>query len=431
MTTDADLLRRVYADALERVRARLDQEVARHVSALRDRLPETGRVLVAAFGKAARPMAQRAMTALAPVAERITGVLVPPDTDDEPLPGLELLPGGHPLPSEGSFRAARRALELAREAGPEDVVLFLVSGGGSALLELPISPEVSVTEWRRFQQALVGSGAAIDRVNAVRMRLSAVKGGRLGAAARRALAAVTLCVSDVPGRPETIASGPTAPCAWLGDTLREDLDELCLWDALPATLRQRARAGDLPPLPEAREVPSELTTIVDETCCREFAAAELRAAGLTVDAALDVDDQPYDAAAAAALARLEQLAAAHPDRAVAVVTTGELSVPLPDRFGVGGRNLQFALTCAARIDGHAVSVLSCGTDGVDGNSPAAGAVVDGETAARARAAGVAISDSLRRCDAYPALRQLGCAVEPGPTGVNVRDLRVLIRRPRR
>jgi len=263
------------------------------------------------------------------------------------------------------------------------------------------------------------------------MRLSAVKGGRLGAAARRARAVVTLCVSDVPGRPETIASGPTARCAALGGSLRRDLDELRLWDALPEVLAARARADDLPPLPDARDVPGELVTVVDESWCREVAARELASAGVQVDATLDVDDLPYERAAARALAQLDALAARHPGRAVALVTTGELSVPLPSEVGVGGRNLQFAAECATRVGGAPVTVLSCGTDGIDGNSPAAGAVVDGDTVARAVAAGLDLRDHLARRDAYPALRRLGCAVAPGPTGVNVRDLRVLLRRPRR
>ncbi|MGC6487127.1 MAG: DUF4147 domain-containing protein, partial [Planctomycetota bacterium] len=361
---------------------------------------------------------------------RVSGLLVPPNDDDAPLPGLEVIAAGHPLPTAGSFRAARRALDLAATAGPDDVVLFLVSGGGSALLELPLAADVSVAEWRRFQQALVGSGASIERVNAVRMRLSAVKGGRLGAAAARARAVVTLCVSDVPGRPETIASGPTAPCGWLGETLLRDLDELRLWDALPPALRDRARRGALAPVPAADDVPGDVAVVADESCSRDLAAAALDRAGVHVDASLDLDDRPYEQAGATALARLDALAVARPDRPVALVTTGELSVPLPEHVGVGGRNLHFALHCATELRGAPVTVLSCGTDGVDGNSPAAGAVVDGETAARARAAGVDLVDHLRRFDAYPALGPLGCAVEPGPTGVNVRDLRVLLRRPR-
>ena len=429
MSGDAALLRRLYAATLDHVRARIEAGLSEQLHALRDRLPATGRVLVVAFGKAARPMASRALTSLLPVIDRVSGLLVPPNGDDAPLQGMEVLAGGHPLPTEDSFRAARRALALVTDAGPDDVVVFLVSGGGSAMLELPIVPEVTVDEWRDLQQALVGSGAPIDRVNAVRMRLSAVKGGRLGAAAARAGAVVTLCISDVPGRPETIASGPTARCGWLGDTLRCDLDELRLWDALPAPLRARAEAGSLPAAPADEDVPGELVTIADESCCRAFAAGQLATAGVQVDASLDVDDLPHAEAAARALARLEQLAAAHPSQAVALVTTGELSVPLPDLVGLGGRNLHFALECARQIERQPTTVLSCGTDGVDGNSPAAGAVVDGDTAPRAARAGVDLSDHLRRFDAYPPLRKLGGTIEPGPTGLNVRDLRVLLRRP--
>ncbi|MAD33342.1 MAG: hydroxypyruvate reductase, partial [Planctomycetes bacterium] len=134
-------------------------------------------------------------------------------------------------------------------------------------------------------------------------------------------------------------------------------------------------------------------------------------------------------AAEQALARVEQLRAAHPERLVAVVTTGELSVPLPAAVGVGGRNQHFTLACAQLIRGQPIAVLSCGTDGVDGNSSAAGAVADGETGTRAADAQLDVDDHLRRFDAHTLLRRLGCTIETGPTGVNVRDLRILIARP--
>jgi len=423
------LLKQVFRSSLDLISDQIDNGVHRCAGQVLDQAGAEGRVVVIAFGKASRRMADRALQTLSPIAPRVSGLLVTANDDDASLPPLEVIPGGHPLPNDGSFAAAERALELARGAGPDDAVLFLVSGGGSAMLELPIDPAVTIEEWRGLQRALIASGASIERVNAVRMRLSAVKGGRLGAAASRARDVRTLFVSDVPGGVETVASGPTVPCRTNDDHLRRDLDELGLWEAVPSALRARARAADIPQLPEGEQVRGATVTLADAGHCRKHAATTLSSAGVIVDDELDIDDLPYDAAADRALEHLERLARAHSDRTVAVVTTGELSVPLPSKVGVGGRNLQFALRCAAAIAGRPITAISCGTDGIDGNSPAAGAVVDGGTAQRAAAVGLDIAEHLQRCDAYPLLKQLGCTIEPGPTGVNVRDLRVFLAHP--
>lgn len=429
MTDLTGLLRRTFLSTVEHLVDRLAEGVTAALSDISDAICAEGRVVLIAFGKASRPMAQSALGVLAPVLNRTSGLLVPANADSAPMAPLEVIAGGHPLPNEGSFAAADRALQLARAAGPEDFVVFLVSGGGSALLEKPIDPAVSVAEWRRLQRALIASGAPIERINAVRMRLSAVKGGRLASASRGARERRTLFVSDVRGGFETIASGPTVCCAGGGDTLRRDLDELKLWDALPAAVSDRARAGTIPALPDEDEVDGSAVTIAGEQHCRRYATAALRQAGVVVDDTLDVDDLSVQDAAAAALASVERLRAEHPNRLVAAVTTGELSVPLPDAVGVGGRNQHFALTCAPLIRDQSIAVLSCGTDGVDGNSPAAGALVNGSTAARAAAEKLDVQKHLNRFDAHTLLRRLGCTVETGPTGVNVRDLRILVALP--
>jgi hydroxypyruvate reductase len=143
---------------------------------------------------------------------------------------------------------------------------------------------------------------------------------------------------------------------------------------------------------------------------------------------LEQDDLGWQRAGELLLHRLERMHRRWPGRSVAVISGGELSVPLPANPGMGGRNQQFALACARRIRGRPITVLSCGTDGVDGNSPAAGALVDGNTMARARRLGFDVHDHLRRCDAFPLLHALGDTVVTGPTGTNVRDLRLLVHR---
>lgn len=387
-------------------------------------------LLVLAFGKAARPMAH-ALLDLLPDA-RLRGLVVPPEADTAPLPPFEVLPGGHPLPTAGSFAAARRALDLAHSATADEVVVHLVSGGGSALLEVPADPRVTVAELRQLYAALVGSGADIAAINTVRRQVSAVKAGRLALAARGAARQLTFAIADVPLRGDVfaaLASGPSAPDgSRLGDC-RAVLDHHRLWPAVPPALRERLERGDLPPAlrPDDALVPRcTFTRLLDERTARACLRHRLLAAGCLVVEDQTTDDLPYRAAANRLLHRLDRLRRRHPGRRVAIVASGELSVPLPPEPGTGGRNLQFALYCAQRIRGQSITVLSAGTDGVDGNAPAAGAIVDGTTAPRARAAGWSLADQLQRCDAFPLLAGLDATVVTGPTGTNVRDLRVLL-----
>jgi hydroxypyruvate reductase len=338
-----------------------------------------------------------------------------------------VIPGGHPLPTEGSFRAATRALELCRGARPNDHVAFLVSGGGSAMLELPLDPTIGVATWRAFYRALVGSGAPIDRVNRIRNRLSAVKGGRLALAAAHAASQTTVVVKDVPGRIEDVASGPSGYFGDDPDRLLEDLREVGCLDALPASWRRRVERNEVAPLPDLPGLSRcAWITVLSEDELARAASTCLGERGVRVHWVDDVDDVSCAHAADRMLQRLVALHHAHPGQTVAVCTTGELSVPLPPHAGTGGRNQQFALYCATRIEGQPITVLSCGTDGIDGNSPAAGALADGSTMVRARALNLDVHDALRHCDAFPLLHALGDTVITGPTGTNVRDLRVLV-----
>lgn len=422
-----ELLRQTFAATLRALDARLGEWTPRCAGAAIAHAERGGNVLVIAFGKAARRMAASLLPALP--RERVRGLLVPPEPDDAPLPPLEVIAGGHPLPSAGSLRAAARALELCRAATANDHVVFLVSGGGSALLERPLDGAASLGEWRALYEALVGSGAAIDRVNRIRRRLSDVKGGRLALAAAGAAGQTTILVRDVRGPLEDVASGPTGSFPREPDSLRQDLAGLGLLAAVPPALRTRIERDDVPPLPElpARVVSAcAWLTLLDERDARRQSSAHLGENGVLVDADAEVDELPVERAAEALLHRLDELQRRHAGRTVAVVSTGELSVPLPANPGIGGRNQQFVLACARHMRGRPITVLSCGTDGIDGNSPAAGAVADGHTMARARAAGFDVNEHLARCDAFPLLHALGDTVITGPTGTNVRDLRILV-----
>lgn len=390
--------------------------------------PGAQRLLVIAFGKAARPMAE-GLLAAGPWAA-VRGLVVPPEPDEAPLPPFEVIAGGHPLPTAGSRRAAARALELARNVQADETALFLASGGGSAMLELPADPAVTLDELRALYRALVGCGADIAAINTVRRHLSAVKGGRLALAADAARNRCTFAVSDVPqDAPGTLASGPTEPEPTTVAECRAALDRFALWPAVPPALRARLDRGDLvPTVPMQAEIwrRSEIRVVQDPRHARHHLQRRARRAGLLVVQDQTVDDWPCERAADHLLAHLQRLRRAHPGRAVAILSGGELSVPLPPAPGTGGRNQQFALHCARRIRGQPIAVLSAGTDGIDGNSPAAGAVVDGTTCARARALGRSVHDALQRFDAHPLLAALGDTVTTGPTGTNVRDLRLLV-----
>jgi len=399
-------------------------------AALRGRFPDPAavRLLAIAFGKAARPMAE-AVVAAGPWAS-LRGLVVPPAPDAAELPPFAVIPGGHPLPDAGSLAAGARALDLARGAGPDEMVLFLVSGGGSALLEQPADPAVPLAELRALYAALVGCGADIRAVNTVRRACSAVKGGRLLLAAAAARARVSIAVSDVPLEAAgTLASGPTEPDPGTAGECRAVLDHFALWPAVPPALRARLERGDLPPGPGPSHpvwARSEFTVALDPRHALHQLVQRARRLGLRVVAEPGVDDLPYGLAAARLLARLDRLRRRRAGRAVAIAAVGELSVRLPPAPGQGGRNQQFALHCARAIRGLPIAVLSAGTDGIDGNSPAAGAVADGTTWARARRLGLDPSAHLHRCDAFPLFAALGDAVVTGPTGTNVRDLRLVV-----
>lgn len=389
----------------------------------------TGPLLVISFGKSARRMASQLLQELPDV--QIRGLIVPPDADTDPLPPFEIISGGHPLPTTGSLLAGQRALDLARSVAADETILFLVSGGGSAMLELPADDRVTVDELRILNQSLIGSGANIGEINTVRRQLSAIKGGKLAIAGSAAKAQRTLVISDVPNDTPAaaIASGPTVADPSTIAECRSVLDRYNIWPSVPAALQDRIVQNDLPcSMPIDHEIAqrSDLMQLLGERDAHDAARVAAARLGWSVDGDCNVDDWPYEDAAVHLLKRLRKLQQTHPNKTVAVITTGELSVTLPASPGIGGRNLQFALFGAKLIKGENIHIMSCGTDGIDGNSPAAGGIVNGTTIKRANAIGQNVDDALTRCDAFPLLDAIGDCLKPGPTGSNVRDLRILV-----
>jgi glycerate 2-kinase len=385
------------------------------------------KVYAIAFGKAAAAMAHGLTDLLAPDFAP-SGICVAPAPPRSPLPGWETIVAGHPMPNQESFRAGRRILDLLHECDEYSLVFFLVSGGGSALIEQPLDPDISQDDFRALNDALVKCGAPIADMNAVRKHFSAVKGGRLATAAPAAMK-ITLGVSDVPdGQDSALASGPTLPDPTSVDDVLRIAKEFRLATLLPPSWRERLQSGRIQETPKAdhpafaRSLYLRLLGSHDLTHCAHRAA---EGAGFVCEVDNSTNDWPLDKASTYLLGRLAELKAWHPNRPVALIANGELSSPA-EGTGVGGRNAAFVLTCVPKIAGQKVVVLSAGTDGIDGNSPAAGAVADGETLRRAESAGSDPDDYRRRFDSFHFFENMGDTVVTGPTGNNLRDLRILL-----
>jgi glycerate 2-kinase len=385
---------------------------------------------VVAIGKAAHTMVDGLKACLLRDVF-FTGIVSAPTAPVSPLPGLKYFTGGHPIPNEESWKAAEAILEMLAECGERTLVFFLLSGGGSALVELPLDRRFSLSDVQQVHRALVGCGAPIDAINTVRKHFSAVKGGRLAAAAARATK-ITLAVSDVPaGKESALASGPTLPDPSTLEDMYEVLRDYQMLDKLPEVFMRCVAENAVPETPKAgdpafRNSHFLLLLGMDDLFHPAHGAAE----GLGFITCCDntTDDWPVERAAEYLLAQLAELKAGNPSRRVAIIADGEVSSPVSGD-GIGGRNSAFVLTCVERIAGQRIGVLSAGTDGMDGNSPAAGAVADGESLSRAIAANLDVRASFQRSDAYTFFQRLDEAVVTGPTGNNLRDLRILIAAP--
>ncbi len=371
-------------------------------------LPDADDIVVVAFGKASAAMAGAAAEGLD---RRISSGLVVSSHAAAVPRGWELIVAGHPVPNEGSVRAGERALQLVREAG--GIVLFLVSGGGSALLESP-APGLTLDDLAAVTAVLLRSGAPIEDVNTVRTHLSAIKGGRLAAAVPGSH--LTLALSDVVGSPpHAIASGPTvaavsAPADAIAVLRRWNVTKL----APPAVLSLLENAE--PPVVSAA---GDFHVIGDGALAAAAAAAHLEDAGY----AAVVHSTAMTGEAAVTVRRAHEMVAP----GTVGVFAGETTVTVTGD-GLGGRNQEAALAVIPVLAGSGDVVLTIGTDGVDGPTDAAGAVVDGTAQSLAIAAGVDVEDALTRHDSYRALDAIGALLRTGPTGTNVGDLWLIARR---
>ncbi|WP_423212484.1 glycerate kinase type-2 family protein [Paracoccus yeei] len=413
MAVDPDgFLRRLFRAAVES--ADPARALARH-------LPERprGRVVVVGAGKSAAAMA-RAVEAEWP---DVTGVVVTRYGHAVPTRSIEVIEASHPVPDQAGAEAAQRILAAVRGLGPDDLVLALISGGGSALMTAP-APGLTLDDKMQVNRLLLASGAPISVMNRVRRRLSLVKGGRLALAAAPARM-VTLAISDVPGDdPLAIASGPTVWDPEAGADLSDVV--ALLGPDLPETARRLLLQAPAP-LPEFQ---ADYRLIATPLMALEAAAAVARAEGVTP---LILGDAIEGEASSAGqvMAGIARSAALHglPVGAPAVLLSGgETTVTIGSaKPGKGGRNTEFLLALAVALDGQpGIHALSGDTDGIDGSEDAAGAIVTPDTLARARAAGLDPRAMLAGHDSYSLFARIGDLVSTGPTLTNVNDFRAIL-----
>jgi hydroxypyruvate reductase len=395
------------------------------------------RVFVVAIGKAAHSM----LIALHEQAgERFEGIVASSVAPEFQVRGFRYFQGGHPLPNAESIRAADAMLKSLNTLNESCLAIYLISGGGSAAAEEPIDDEISLEDLVETYRVLVHSGAPIAEINAIRKHLSAIKGGRLAQAAYPAHQ-VSILVSDVPDQtPDALASGPTMPDSTTVENCYAIAAKYSFvppfehhegWGTLssgklPRSVRELFERQALEETPKSDDpafIRARWWTILSNAALLEAAKKEAERQGFMVEIDNSCDDWDYAKAADHLLLRLRELRRKN-DR-VCLLSGGEVTVHV-ENGGAGGRNQQFVLYCADKIAGENICVLSVGSDGIDGNSPAAGAIVDGTTGEKAKARGLDLTAHLTSFNAYPLFEALGDAIVTGPTGNNLRDLRILL-----
>jgi glycerate 2-kinase len=379
---------------------------------------------VLAFGKAASRMAAALAEILRGQVE--AGVVVSPAAPPKKLGRFRYFVGGHPYPNAGSIEGAEAALELLCGLRSDDCVIFLVSGGGSALLEKPIDSAISLADFVELNRVLVGCGLPIEQINVVRKHLSAVKGGRLAMRAHPARQ-LTIYISDVPEHlPSMVASGPTLPDESTVEQCHTLAEQHGLVSKFPPSIRkhfERRTIEETPKPEDERFASSRYFCLLSNRDAVEAAKAAAEKLGFVCEIDATVWDADFRQVADANLASLRALAEARAGQPVCLVVGGEVTCPVTGP-GMGGRNQAFVLYAAEKITGQKRVVLSAGTDGRDGNSPASGALADGQTVSRARALDMDAAQYLGESDSYHFFATLGDTLDIGFTDNNVRDVRL-------
>ncbi|MEE2716295.1 MAG: glycerate kinase [SAR324 cluster bacterium] len=389
--------------------------------------PPKGRTLVIGAGKASAEMA-RAMEQNWP--GELEGLVLTRYGHAVPCERIEIVEAAHPVPDEAGQQAAVRMLERVQGLSPDDLVVCLISGGGSALLALP-APGLTLEDKQAVNRELLRSGATIHEMNCVRKHLSAIKGGRLAAACHPARV-LTLAISDVPGDElSVIASGPTVPDESTFAQARAVLEKYGI--EVPSSVQTHLeRAEDETPKPgDARLANTETKLIAAPQQMLEAVAAQVREAGLTPLILSDrIEGETRDVAKVhAAIARQIQTHGQPVSAPAAILSGGETTVTVRGK-GKGGRNSEFVLALLDDLRGlPGISALACDTDGIDGSEDNAGAVLTPETFSRAESLGLAPAEFLSRNDAYSFFQQVDGLVVSGPSLTNVNDFRAILVEP--
>jgi glycerate 2-kinase len=421
-TDPGDFLRALFAAAL--AAADPDRALAERLPA-----PVRGRTVVVGAGKAAAAMAH-AFEARWP--DPLEGLVLTRYGHAVSCRRIEVVEASHPVPDMAGMRAAERILALARGLGPDDQLVFLASGGGSALLTLP-APGLTLADKQAVTRALLRSGATIAEINSVRKHLSAIKGGRLAAAAAPATL-VTLAISDVPGDdPAVIASGPTVPDASTFADARAVLAKYRIEPpaAIVAHLREAAAETPKPGDPIFSRARFELVASPEESL-RAAAALALRRKIAPIVLSDRIEGEARDVAAVHAAIALQLRARRFQvgDRVIrppAVLLSGGETTVTVGGNGRGGRNTEFLLALAVALDGaQRISAIACDTDGIDGTEDNAGAVLYPDSIARAATRGIAARAALADHDGFGFFAALGDLVSTGPTRTNVNDFRAIL-----
>jgi hydroxypyruvate reductase len=360
------------------------------------------------------------------IGSNMEGIVVCLKQPQPQVHGFRYFLGGHPAPNHESIRAAESILKSLAVQNASALIIYLLSGGASSMVEKPVDDEISLEDIVETYRTLVHSSAPIADINAIRKHLSAVKGGRMAQAAYPARQ-VSILVSDVPDNtPDALASGPTMPDSTTIEDCHRIAAKYNLLQSFPksvADLFERHALEETPKSDDPAFVYSRWWPVLSNRVAVEEAGVAATSHGFAVEIDNSCDDWDYGRAADYLLDRLRELRKSVSK--VCLISGGEVTVHV-ENGGTGGRNQQFALACAHKIKGEDITVLSAGTDGIDGNSPAAGAIADGSTIARAETRGLDANAAAKMFNAYPLFSELGDAVITGPTGNNLRDLRILL-----
>ncbi len=403
---------------------------------VRDAVEAAGRVIVVGGGKAGAAMSRGVEAALADRLDGVGGVVNVPAELVEPLKAIRLHPGrpaGTNQPTAEGVTGAEEILRLASQAGPDDVGLCLLSGGGSALLPAPVAG-VTLEDKQRVTRLLHACGATINEMNCVRKHLSAIKGGRL-AEAFTGRALFSLIISDVVGDPlDVIASGPTAPDPTTFADALAVLERYGLTEKAPSAVLKHLRDGAAGKVAETpKTLPGRVRNFVLGNNARSLSAAVAEAERLgyhVLNLGSFIEGETRHVAnAIAGIVRSIRREGVPVGPPVCVLSGGETTVTLSEGHGLGGRNQEFVLAAAVKLGAEGLRgtvVLSGGTDGEDGPTDAAGAMADETTLERARALNLSASEFLERHDAYHFLDATGDLIRTGLTHTNVMDVRVIL-----